>query len=71
MNQSPTLFDVLDREGRYRGTAAILGRMARAGRSSCGDQVWAVVMGDLDEESVVHGRLVPVDVPGKLRDGPP
>jgi hypothetical protein len=61
-NVDPTLYDVLDREGRYRGTAAIPGRVKpRIAPIVRGDLVWAVVLGELDVESVLHGRLVPLD----------
>jgi hypothetical protein len=60
-DESPTRYDVLDPEGRYRGTAEISGRVKRQVEPVVrGDRVWAVVVGELDEESIVVGRLVEV-----------
>jgi hypothetical protein len=60
-DESPTRYDVLDPEGRYRGTAEVLGRVKQGVKPVVrGDRVWAVVVGDLDEEAIVGGRLVEV-----------
>jgi hypothetical protein len=58
-NESPTRYDVLDPDGRYRGTAEIPARVKRNVEPVVrGDRFWAVVAGDLDEEAIVGGRLV-------------
>jgi hypothetical protein len=60
-DQSPTRYDVLDPEGRYRGTFEISARVKRGVEPIVrGDRVWAVVVGDLDQEAIVSGRLVAV-----------
>jgi hypothetical protein len=60
-DESPTRYDVLDPEGRYRGTAEVPGRVKQGVKPVVrGDRVWVVVVGDLDEEAIVSGRLVEV-----------
>ena len=59
LDESPTRYDVLDADGRYRGTVEIDGRVKQGVEPVVrGERVWAVVLGELDEESVVIGRLV-------------
>jgi hypothetical protein len=60
-DESPTRYDVLDPDGRYRGTAEVPGRVKQGVKPVVrGDRVWAVVVGDLDAEAIVGGRLVDV-----------
>jgi hypothetical protein len=62
---SPTLYDVVDAEGHYLGTASIPGRVKPGVEPVVrSDRVWAVILGDLEVESVVHGRVVPADPSG-------
>lgn len=54
----PTRYDVLDPEGRYRGSVSVPGRVKPGVEPVVrGDLFWAVVLDDLDVESILHGRL--------------
>lgn len=59
-----TTYDVLDPDGRYRGTALIPGRLHPYVEPVVrDDRVWAVVLDELDVMHLVAGRLVEQETP--------
>lgn len=58
-DESSTTYDVLDDQGRYRGTALIPSRLHGSIEPIIrGDRIWAVVLDELDVMQLVAGRLV-------------
>lgn len=57
---APTVYDVFDLDGRHVETVELPGRVDRyVPPTIVGDRVWAVVIDELDVQSVVRYRLVP------------